>query len=46
MKNRTVPHFIIKDPMNKTSITGRVFRDEVTEAVLRDVCLRITGQPQ
>ena len=43
MRYREVPHFIIKNPMNKTSVTGKVFGDEVTVSVLEDVCYRITG---
>lgn len=43
MKYRNIPHFIIKNPMNKTSSTGKVFGDEVTVDVLADVCYRITG---
>ena len=39
-----IPHFVIKNPMNKTRATGKVFADEVTPEVLADVCLRITGQ--
>lgn len=43
MEYRNKPHFIIKNPMNKTSSTGKVFGDEVTVDVLADVCDRITG---
>ena len=44
MEGPMIPHFVIKNPMNKTRATGKVFADEVTPAVLEDVCLRITGQ--
>lgn len=46
MEYRNIPHFVIKNPMNKTSTTGKVFGDEVTVTVLTDVCYRITGQTQ
>lgn len=44
MKYNNAPHFIIKNPMNKTSSTGKVFGDEITVDVLKDICYRITGQ--
>lgn len=37
------PHFIIKENLQKTLVTGERFRDVVTPAVLEDVCYRITG---
>lgn len=46
MEYRNIPHFVIKNPMNKTSATGKFFGDEVTVDVLTDVCYRITGQTQ
>ena len=46
MRYREIPHFIIKNPMNKTSATGKVFGDDVTVSVLQDVCIRISGQKQ
>lgn len=44
MKYNNAPHFVIKNPMNKTSSTGKVFGDEVTVDVLKDICYKITGQ--
>ena len=44
MMYRDIPHFIIKNPMNKTRATGKVFADDVTVSVLQEVCSRITGQ--
>lgn len=46
MERRNIPHFLIKNPMNKTKLTGKVFGDEVTVEVLSDVCYRITGLEQ
>ena len=37
------PHFIIKENLQKTSITGEKFSDVVTPHILKDVCFRITG---
>lgn len=37
------PHFIIKENLQKTLVTGERFSDVVTPAVLEDVCYRITG---
>lgn len=37
------PHFIIKQNLQKSSVTGVLFSDDVTPDVLRDVCYRITG---
>lgn len=41
-----IPHFIIKNNMNKSSVTGKYMRDILTDAILRDVCLRITGREE
>ena len=37
------PHFIIKENLQKSLITGEKFSDAVTPAILEDVCHRITG---
>ena len=37
------PHFIIKKNLQKSSVTGVLFSDDVTPDVLEDVCFRITG---
>lgn len=44
MEYRNTPHFIIKENLQKSKNTGIFFSDVVTPEVLRDVCLRITGQ--
>lgn len=38
------PNFIIKNNMNKSSVTNIYMKDLLTDDILRDVCLRITGQ--
>ncbi len=42
----SVPRFVIKKNMNKSSVTGKSMQNFLTDAVLRDVCLRITGQEE
>lgn len=37
------PHFIVKENLQKSSITGNLFSDVVTPNVLADVCYRIVG---
>ncbi|MCD7835749.1 MAG: hypothetical protein LUG83_03675, partial [Lachnospiraceae bacterium] len=37
------PHFIIKNNMNKSAITGKYMKDILTPNILTDVCYRITG---
>lgn len=44
MRYRNEPHFIIKENLQKSKTTGVYFRDVVTPDVLKDVCIRITGQ--
>lgn len=44
MKYYDIPHFVIKNDLQKSAQTGVYFSDGVTVDVLRDVCLRITGQ--
>lgn len=44
MKYRDIPHFVMKDNLQKSKNTGVYFRDIVTPEVLGDVCYRITGQ--
>lgn len=39
------PHFIIKNNMNKSSVRHIYMKDILTHDILRDVCTRITGQP-
>lgn len=41
-----IPTFVIKANLQKSSVTGKLFKDEVTPDVLADVCLRITGKKQ
>ncbi len=38
------PHFIIKKNLQKSKNTNIYFCDEVTPDILKDVCIRITGQ--
>lgn len=44
MEYRNKPHFVIKANLQKSKNTGVYFSDVVTTEVLRDVCMRITGQ--
>ena len=39
-----VPHFVIKNNLQKSNQTGIYFGDVVTVPVLESVCMRITGQ--
>jgi len=39
----TKPHFIVKRNLQKSNQTGQYFSDVITESVMKDVCLRITG---
>ncbi len=41
-----IPRFVIKKNMNKSSVTGKSMQDILTDAVLREVCLRITGREE
>lgn len=40
------PHFIIKNNMNKSSVTKLYMKDILTPTILEDVCNRITGQKE
>lgn len=40
------PHFIIKNNMNKSSVTHVYMRDILNDEILQDVCKRITGQTE
>lgn len=40
------PHFIIKNNMNKSSVTKLYMKDILSPIVLEDVCKRITGQKE
>lgn len=40
------PHFIIKNNMNKSSVTNVYMRDILTDEILKDVCQRITNQAE
>ncbi len=42
--NTNKPYFIVKENLQKSSITGEYFRDQVTPDVLQDVCFKITGE--
>ncbi len=42
--NKELPHFIVKKNLQKSRNTGIYFSDRLTEAVLSDVCKRITDQ--
>lgn len=44
MKYYEIPHFVIKNNLQKSEQTGVYFGDVVTVEVLKDVCLKITGQ--
>lgn len=44
MEYREIPHFVIKENLQKSKVTGVYFSDVVTPEVLKDVCYRITGQ--
>lgn len=44
MEYRNVPHFVIKENLQKSKNTGIYFSDVVTPEVLKDVCRCITGQ--
>ena len=39
-----VPHFVVKNNLQKSKQTNVYFRDIVTPKVLETVCIRITGQ--
>ena len=43
MMYRDRPHFIIKANLQKSKQTGEYFTDAITEDVMTDVCLKITG---
>ncbi len=43
MKYYDKPYFIIKENLQKTSVTGEKFTDVVTDIVLEDICKLITG---
>lgn len=43
MMYRDRPHFIIKANLQKSKQTGKYFKDAITEDVMSDVCLKITG---
>lgn len=45
MEYREIPHFVIKENLQKSKVTGVQFSDVVTPEILQDVCYRITGQP-
>ena len=44
IKREGLPHFVVKKNLQKSGTRGIYFSDVVTEEVLRDVCLKITGQ--
>lgn len=39
-----IPHFVVKNNLQKSKQTGKYFGDAVTIDVLKDVCIRITEQ--
>lgn len=43
MMYRNKPQFIIKKNLQKSSVTGVLFSDVITQDILRDVCQKITG---
>ena len=43
MTYRETPHFIIKSNLQKSKQTGKYFKDVITEEVMTDICLKITG---
>ena len=44
--NMGKPHFIIKNNMNKSSVTKLYMKDILSPKILEDVCNRITGQKE
>ena len=44
MTYRTIPHFIIKNNLQKSNVTKVYFSDIVTKDILKDICIKITGQ--
>lgn len=46
MKYRSIPHFVIKENLQKSKNTGVYFSDVVTPDILKDVCSLITGQTE
>lgn len=44
MEYKNKPHFIIKENLQKSKITGIYFSDIVTPDILKDICYRITGE--
>ena len=38
------PYFIIKKNLNKTSVTGITFENQLNYDILQDICIKITGQ--
>lgn len=44
MKNNILPKFVIKRTLQKSSITDVCFNDYITAEILKDVCVKITGQ--
>ena len=43
MEHRTIPHFVVKKNLQKSRNTGIYFSDILSDPVLKDVCIRITG---
>lgn len=41
--NYEIPHFIIKANLQKSAQTNKYFSDSITQEVLEDICLKITG---
>lgn len=44
MINSVKPHFIIKKNLQKSHITKKYFSDALTNEVLTDICIRLTGK--
>lgn len=44
MINKKIPHFIIKKNLQKSKQTGKYFSDDLTEQVLKDICIKLTSK--